>query len=110
MPSLYLNLYTAPLHIETGRYEGLAEDERMCPMCNNGVENELHALLDCPLYDDVRKNMFTAFAAKYIGFYCFSKKEQLKIILGCNDELLVKECAKTCHNILTTRRNALYQK
>ena len=33
----------APLRIETGRYEGLAENLRLCPFCNV-VENEMHAI------------------------------------------------------------------
>ena len=45
---------TAPLRIETGWYEGIPEEERLCPMCNDGVENELHALLECTLYNDLR--------------------------------------------------------
>ena len=45
----------APLRIETGRYEGLPIDRRICPCCNiNVIENENHVLLECSLYNDLR--------------------------------------------------------
>jgi hypothetical protein len=46
---------------------------------------------------------------KQNGICCLSKKEQLKLILACTDEILVKGCAKACHEMLVTRRKALYQ-
>ena len=58
---------------ETGWHDSIQEQEKLCPMCNDGVENELHALLE--------------FAVKYIVFSCFIKKEKLKLILQCNDEI-----------------------
>lgn len=33
--------------IESGRYEGISRDQRICKLCNNGVESELHFLFDC---------------------------------------------------------------
>ena len=44
----------APIRIETGRYERLTEEERVCPFCNSEIENELHVLINCPLYNDIR--------------------------------------------------------
>ena len=35
---------TAPIKLETGRYEGLAVEEQICPVCHNGVEDEMHVL------------------------------------------------------------------
>ncbi len=36
----------APLCLETGQYEGLPEEERVCPVCNaNTVESEYHAIM-----------------------------------------------------------------
>ncbi len=43
-----------PFHIETGRYRGVAEDDRICEYCVlNEVENEIHFILYCPLYHDL---------------------------------------------------------
>ena len=52
-------LGVAPIRIETGRYEGLREENRICPFCaNNIVENELHVILNCEIYKDIRESLF----------------------------------------------------
>ena len=48
----------APLRIETDRYEGLFEAERTCTFCKDSVEDELHVLFDCPLYNEIRLEIF----------------------------------------------------
>ena len=47
----------APIRIETGWYERLAEDLRICSFCNL-VENEIHVLLHCHLHEDLREKTF----------------------------------------------------
>ena len=51
------------LKIETGRFTipktPAHEDLRICDKCNlNSVENELHILFHCDLYNDLRKTLF----------------------------------------------------
>ena len=49
------------LKIETGRFTTpkTPEDLRICDHCNlNSVENELHILFHCDLYNDLRKTLF----------------------------------------------------
>ena len=41
----------APIRIETGRYEHLVENERLCQLCNlKAVESEVHGLMHCNRY------------------------------------------------------------
>ena len=47
----------APLKIETGRYEILYLDKRLCFNCDD-IEDEKHVLLTCPLYEDLRQSLF----------------------------------------------------
>ena len=55
MPGKYKSAFSkfrcgvAPLRIETGRYENLNVDSRVCFNCNNEVEDEKHVLLQCPV-------------------------------------------------------------
>ncbi len=49
---------TAPIRIETGRYERLPEADRLCPFCTNEIENEVHVIVNCSLYDDIRVPLF----------------------------------------------------
>ena len=47
-----------PLRVETGRYIGLHANERICTLCtSNEIEDELHILLKCSLYDDLRQTL-----------------------------------------------------
>ena len=47
------------LHIETGRYVGTPEEDRLCGMCDlNEIENEIHFVFYCPFYNSIRKTLF----------------------------------------------------
>ena len=46
-----------PLNIETGRYRGLKEEQRRCIFCADKVENEYHFIMECVMYNDLRKDM-----------------------------------------------------
>ena len=46
-----------PLRVETGRYVGETPEQRLCKLCNTGsVEDELHFVMNCSLYQDTRHN------------------------------------------------------
>jgi hypothetical protein len=47
----------APLRLETGRYENIPEDRRLCPICKSGIENEIHVLFHCVAYQDLREQL-----------------------------------------------------
>ena len=50
-----LRLSSHNLAIESGRYEGIERQNRICEHCNyNTVESEYHFLLICPKYYDLR--------------------------------------------------------
>ena len=48
----------APLRPETGRYEGLPVNERICPFCRVYVEYETHVIINCETYECVRESLF----------------------------------------------------
>ena len=48
-----------PLTVEVGRFNSVPEDERLCTLCNlNVIEDELHFVFHCPLYDEARQFLF----------------------------------------------------
>jgi hypothetical protein len=50
---------TNVLEIEKGRFEGIHRTLRYCKMCDlKIVEDEKHFVLQCPLYDQLRANLF----------------------------------------------------
>ncbi len=40
-----------PLQLEVGRFRGQTVQQRICQLCKNDVETEIHFLFECPLYD-----------------------------------------------------------
>ena len=53
------------LRIETGRYDKIPRDERLCSLCNcNNIEDETHFLLDCPSYSSIRDRLFSKIEPK----------------------------------------------
>ena len=71
IPGRYKNVFAkfrcgvAPLKIETGRYEGILPENRLCFNnafhMNNCIEGEKHVLLYCPVYEDLRQYLFNHF-------------------------------------------------
>ena len=46
------------LEIESGRHRNTNVNERICKICNTGIENEIHFLALCPLYKPLRNRYF----------------------------------------------------
>ncbi len=53
---------TAPLKIETGRYERLPVEQRVCEVCgSDNVEDEMHFLISCNAFTQERTKLFTMY-------------------------------------------------
>ena len=52
------------LRVETGRWQRLERAQRLCPHCDAGVvEDELHMVFDCALYNGVRQQFADLFGS-----------------------------------------------
>ena len=49
----------ATIRLETGGYENIKLDERLCLNCSNLIDEETHVVLHCPVYSDIKSNLFT---------------------------------------------------
>ena len=98
---------TAPINIELGRYIGVPADQRFCIYCVNSVEDEIHVILNCPLYSSVRRDLFTLAAYHNPAFVNLSDDDKIiYVFTECN---LVSKCAKTCKIILDKRNQQVYR-
>ena len=62
---LKLRISCHKLRIETGRYDNIPRNERLCHFCNcNNIEDETHFLLDCSAYSRVRDIFFSKIESK----------------------------------------------
>ena len=98
----------APIRLETGRYEGLQECQRLCPFGCGVVESEQHVLLNCPLYLHER-NIMLQKARSVIGDFTRLGEEELFCLLFTHPDM-IRVVAKTCLDILKLRNNVLYSK
>ena len=57
---LFLLEIISGLEIETGISKGLAREHGLCPICALGVEDELHFLVLCPMYQEERDKWWVA--------------------------------------------------
>ena len=99
----------APLRIETGRYERLEENERVCFSCDDAVESEEHVLLDCPLYQELREIWLTKITQHIPDFCLTTNQEKLVCIFSCDVIPVIRISAKNCNDILMERRKLLYR-
>ena len=45
------------LEIGKGKYLGVKTEDRICKLCNTGVEDETHFLLQCPVLENKRTHI-----------------------------------------------------
>ena len=54
-----LRLSNHPLLIETGRHCKIERQLRFCPFCPTMIEDEIHFLVQCPTYNEMRDKLLT---------------------------------------------------
>ena len=79
--------------IETGRYENKSRENRICPLCCNGIGDEKHYLFECDNTNILDKRIKYC---KKIYDICpqmhnLSTDDKFKYIIGCTDETILKD-------------------
>ncbi len=88
-------------------YTKTPEDERLCVLCQlNEIESEEHVLIPCPLYCDIRNDLFHGSTNIYDNFNDLNDTDKLSFILS--NVNIVIDSSKVCHNILTRRKTFTY--
>ena len=95
----------APIKIETGRYEKLNVDDRLCPFCTyNVIEDEVHVLTECSLYIDIHEDLALEMLPFYPEFKDMSNLDKCITVLSVQDPKLIQICSKTCSKILDRKQ------
>ncbi len=59
-----------PLAIETGRFKSIHVEETVCVLCiMNDIEDEMHMLCTCTLYQHIRIEMYNNVIYKNVNFH-----------------------------------------
>ena len=95
-----------PLKIETGRYQNIPKELRLCTLCEeNVIENEIHFLLYCSKYDNIRTTFYNAVNSISTGFQNLDDIEKLRVIMTPEIVCCTAEYIWNCFNI---RKSTLY--
>lgn len=90
-------------------FNNLQQNRRCCFYCQDVVEDEKHALFQCPLYVEVRADLVSALNnISDIMYDDMSDNVELNLTLG-NDKLM-HVATRTCNNILNDRKKILYSR
>lgn len=90
------------LQIGRGRYENIAQAERICKYCNmSQVENEYHFLLVCPLYTELRRKFFKPYFCHWPNLNKFDN------LMMSTSKQITLNVAKYIYYALELRKNKL---
>ena len=80
-------------------------EDRFCQVCDkNAIENEIHFLLHCTLYDDLRRAMIVKSERRDIRFRTLTETEKLNFIFKHE----ARQCAKFIFNAMYRRKSVLH--
>ena len=96
-----LRLSNHQLMIEKGRHMKLEKDERICPVCSEGVEDEIHFLLNCKQYDSLREPLLHECSDLKMNFRYYSDVE--KFILMMTTPVLMGNVSKFINSAFNER-------
>ena len=86
------------LRIESGRFTipKTPEDLRICDHCSlNSVENELHVLFQCDLYDDLRKIFFSKTIERNKLFTSYNNRDKVCFLLNNTESYISRLTASS---------------
>lgn len=94
------------LHVETGRYNQVKLEDRICSLCQqNAVEDELHFLCHCDLYRDLRKELYDFVTTKNAAFSLLSDDDRFITLMSNFNKYI----GKYMKNAWFKRKNNLFR-
>ena len=105
-----IRISTHRLNIETGRYQNINKEERVCNLCNlNEIESEEHFLFKCPIYNQHRKT----FSAELKSIYNVDLDkygiEVIKMLFSKDNSLLLNKLGKFIKQCWITRQRTIQE-
>ena len=81
-----LRISNSNLMIEEGRYKKLKPEERRCPLCKSGIEDELHFLVTCSCLNDPRLELYSKLNDILPDFQSLNNNDKFKLMMS-NSEI-----------------------
>ena len=89
------------LSIETGRFQKIPKDQRVCPHCPEQIEDEFHFLIECPKYNVLRNNLYTCISFHTPEFSSIDHRRKFNYMLTCDTPCIIQigQYIKRCLDI-----------
>jgi len=103
-----LRISDHPLQIEAGRYTRTPPDDRICMFCNKNVrciENEMHFVLECSLYNDMRNSLVNVKRVKE-KYTNITKVDMFKYLMSSTNYDILEELCKFVYSCFKRRDEA----
>ena len=67
--------------IETGRHFKFKTQqvEKICPLCKNGVEDEIHFVMKCAQFEELHAKMLQLVENKYVAFKSLNDEQKISL-------------------------------
>ena len=87
-----IRISNSNINIEKGRYLNTPAEDRICKLCNSGVEDEFHFTTICSKLQSCREEFFKDICDVVPSFINMSDFDKFKFIFSCNDLDICKMC------------------
>ena len=96
------------LLIELGRYQNLAQEERLCKVCSSGeIETECHFLTSCKAYDHIRETFLNSLKNSLVPETSQNTQHISVDIMKSTDSATIIKLSKLICYVLMKDPNAL---
>ena len=87
--------------VETGRYENIPRENRLCPFGCNIVGGESHYMFECkhPLIENIYKPIIKDITKLHPGFGSLGVKAKCKLVLNSEDSQTINLVGRLCYQI-----------
>ena len=89
------------IKVHRSRFKLYNVDELKCPLCVSAVENEVHFVLCCPAFEDLRHEFIEL---KYFNNPC---EFRLALLLATQNERALKNLALFLYKVFSRRKTLL---
>lgn len=103
-----LRLGAHNLAIESGRWKKIEASDRICPVCTNGVENEIHFLLECSSYIHQRKVLDNQIQQLLKNYQMLSKIDKFVLLLNASQPGVLVATAQYIHSCFEARKQLVH--
>ena len=93
-----------PLNVELGRYRDAPLETRICEHCDtHSIEDEIHFMIDCPFYNDLRQPLLTSLSTRHEDFVHLPSLAKYCLVM--NDSCIMRRLAITVDRMFKRRQS-----